>query len=72
MAKNPAAIHLFPVYRYFEYDHLSPSLQVVAKPISELADKMMDELPNGPEKAEGLRKLLEAKDCFVRAALKWS
>lgn len=27
------------------------------------------ELPNGPEKSAGLRKLLEAKDCFVRAAL---
>lgn len=30
----------------------------------------MDELlPDGPEKTAGLRKLLEAKDCFVRAAL---
>jgi hypothetical protein len=26
-------------------------------------------LPDGPEKSAGLRKLLEAKDCFVRAAL---
>jgi hypothetical protein len=26
-------------------------------------------LPAGPEKSTGLRKLLEAKDAFVRAAL---
>ncbi len=26
-------------------------------------------LPDGPEKSAGMRKLLEAKDCFVRAAL---
>ena len=26
-------------------------------------------LPDGAEKSAGLRKLLEAKDCFVRAAL---
>lgn len=26
-------------------------------------------LPDGPELTAGLRKLLEAKDCFVRAAV---
>lgn len=26
-------------------------------------------LPECPEKSAGLRKLLEAKDCFVRAAM---
>jgi hypothetical protein len=30
---------------------------------------MEAELPDGPEKSAGMRKLLEAKDCFVRAAL---
>jgi hypothetical protein len=30
---------------------------------------MVDHLPDGPELTVGLRKLLEAKDCFVRAAL---
>jgi hypothetical protein len=34
-----------------------------------LADEMADALPSGPELTTGLRKLLEAKDCFVRAAL---
>ena len=35
----------------------------------ELAEKFEADLPDGPEKSAGMRKLLEAKDCFVRAAL---
>ena len=57
------------VDKYFRYDHLPPALQDVSKPICELAEKMDDTLPDGPEKSAGMRKLLEAKDCFVRAAL---
>ena len=57
-----------PIMKYFTYSHLAPTLQGVSKPISELAEKM-DELPDCAEKSAGLRKLLEAKDCFVRAAL---
>jgi hypothetical protein len=34
-----------------------------------LAEDMIQVLPDGPELTAGLRKLLEAKDCFVRAAL---
>jgi hypothetical protein len=30
---------------------------------------MADTLPEGAELTAGLRKLLEAKDCFVRSAL---
>ena len=26
-------------------------------------------IPNNPERAAGMRKLLEAKDCFVRAQI---
>jgi len=51
---------------YFEYAHLPEALQQVAKPIAELAHLMEDTLPDGPEKSTGMRKLLEAKDCFVR------
>jgi hypothetical protein len=69
--KNPAAVHLYPIFRYFKYDHLPEQLQLISKPIADLAEIMLDELPDGPEKAEGLRKLLEAKDCFVRAGVKW-
>lgn len=52
---------------YFEYKHLPEHLQLVSKSIHDLAHKMNDELPDSAEKTVGLRKLLEAKDCFVRA-----
>ncbi|MFM2091039.1 MAG: Erwinia phage vB EamM Alexandra [Planctomycetota bacterium] len=58
-----------PIMQFFAYAHLPPHLQAVSRPIGELAERMDKELPNGPEKSAGLRKLLEAKDCFVRAAL---
>ena len=57
------------ILKYFEYDHLPEHLQEVSKPIGDLAKEMNDTLSNGPEKSAGLRKLLEAKDCFVRAKL---
>lgn len=52
---------------FFEYSHLPQHLQVVSKPICDLAKQVNEQLPDGPEKSAGLRKLLEAKDCFVRA-----
>jgi len=56
------------ILRYFEYEHLPPRLQDVSRPICEMA-KYLDALPSSPEKSAGMRKLLEAKDAFVRAAL---
>lgn len=58
-----------PIMKYFAYAHLPEHLQAVSKPIGELAEKMEADLPDGPEKSAGLRKLLEAKDCLVRAKL---
>ena len=58
-----------PIMKYFECEHLDWQLQEVARPIKSLAGRMDSSLPDGPEKSAGLRKLLEAKDCFVRAAL---
>lgn len=54
---------------YFAYAHLPENLQAISKPLCELAYLMEETLPDGPEKTTGLRKLLEAKDCFVRANL---
>ena len=58
-----------PIMKYFAYSHLPEKLQAISKPIGELAEKLDAELPDGAEKSAGLRKLLEAKDCFVRANL---
>lgn len=57
------------IMRFFEYAHLPEHLQAVSRPVGELAEQMAEALPDGPELTAGLRKLLEAKDCFVRAAL---
>lgn len=55
--------------QFFAYSHLPERLQAVSKPFGELAQHIEDALPNNPEKTVALRKLLEAKDCAVRALL---
>lgn len=59
----------FPILRFFSYEHLPPELQDISGPVAGLAAIMATKLPASPEVSAGLRKLLEAKDCFVRAAL---
>jgi hypothetical protein len=56
------------ILKYFEYDHLPPDLQAISAPFRDLAYDMAETM-DGAEVTAGLRKLLEAKDCFVRAAL---
>jgi hypothetical protein len=58
-----------PILAYFTWEHLPPRLQAVSKPFCDLAAAMVATLPAGAELSAGLRKLLEAKDCAVRAAL---
>ena len=55
--------------QFFEYQHLPPHLQEVSKPFCELAHTMIRTLPGNPESTVAMRKLLEAKDCAVRAKL---
>ena len=57
------------IMRFFEYEHLPDHLQVVSKEFHRLAHSMAVNLNHNPELTAGLRKLLEAKDCAVRAAL---
>ena len=54
---------------FFKYAHLPAHLQEHSKPLCDLALHMAETLPQNAELTTGLRKLLEAKDCFVRAAL---
>lgn len=58
-----------PIMKHFAYEHLSEKLQEISKPICKIARAYEDTLPDSAEKSAGLRKLLEAKDCLVRAAL---
>lgn len=58
-----------PIMQFFDYSHLPHFLQVVSKPFHDLATEVVNELPRNPERTVALRKLLEAKDCAVRALL---
>lgn len=67
---SPDPFITYPILRFFRWDHLPEHLQIISKPFMVLALQMA----NNPgltydEVHEGLRKLLEAKDCFVRAAV---
>lgn len=71
-----------PILKHFRYEHLPPHLQAVSKPFCDLARAIVGDergmpegtstqfpLPDDPERDVALRKLLEAKDAAVRAAL---
>jgi hypothetical protein len=58
-----------PMLQFFTFDHLPPHLQTVSRAFVELAQELTETLPRNPERTVALRKLLEAKDCAVRAVL---
>ena len=55
--------------QFFVYAHLPDALQDISKPFAEMANHIIATLPQNPERTVALRKLLEAKDCAVRAYL---
>ena len=55
--------------QFFTYKHLPEHLQEVSQKCCELHDWVDENIPVNAESVAGLRKLLEAKDCFVRARL---
>lgn len=57
------------ILQFFDYGHLPNNLQEVSRPMHGIAHHMATTLPPSAELSAGLRKLLEAKDCFVRASL---
>lgn len=61
--------HSALMMQFFQYEHLPAHLQDVSKEFHELAIRMATALTSNPEKTMMLRKLLEAKDCAVRAKL---
>jgi hypothetical protein len=69
MDKSYGTLESEPLLQFFEYKHLPPHLGQVSHPFGLLAQKITEELPRNPERTTALRKLLEAKDCAVRAVL---
>lgn len=63
---HPAVSH---VLKFFNYAHLPEKLQEVSRPFAELAQQCAARAPDNQETTVCLRKLLEAKDAAVRAAL---
>jgi hypothetical protein len=60
----------YHILKFFDYSHLPEHLQDISKPFCDLAHMLAIQLPPyNDEVLTGLRKLLEAKDCFVRATL---
>lgn len=69
LATLQLALARYPILQYFEYGHLPEKLHTTSKPFCVLAYDMAVLLPNNAETSAMLRKILEAKDCAVRAAL---
>lgn len=55
--------------QFFAYKHLPEHLQEISKPFGDMAEWIVNSLPSNAERTTALRKLLEAKDCAVRAKL---
>lgn len=58
-----------PILQFFRYEHLPERLSSLSRPFGALAHHLTVTLPRNPERTVALRKLLEAKDAAVRAAL---
>ena len=55
---------------YFNYDHLPKNMQNLSKPFYVFAHELVEQNPRDKkELTNALRKLLEARDCFVRAGI---
>jgi hypothetical protein len=59
----------YHAWQFFSYAHLPPHLQQISKPFHDHARAMLLGLPRNAETTKMLNKLLEAKDCAVRALL---
>ena len=64
-----AAVMTDPMLQFFAFEHLRDDLKPVSAKFAEIAQFVCDQLPRNPERTVALRKLLEAKECAVRARL---
>jgi hypothetical protein len=67
-AESPL-VSVEPMMQFFDYQHLPPHLREISAKFFDLATDLVVTLPRNPERSAMLRKLLEAKDCAVRARL---
>lgn len=55
--------------QFFNYTHLPDNLKIISEKFFALVKELDETLPNNAEKTMAFRKLLEAKDCAVRASI---
>lgn len=58
-----------PMLQFFAFGHLPEDLRAVSGRFCDMAYSLVALLPRNPERTVALRKLLEAKDCAVRAVI---
>lgn len=60
-----------PIMNYFDPDRFDGDLKKgIAGCFRHIAETLDKEIPDSAEKSAGLRKLLEAQDCMIRASEK--
>ena len=64
-------VHPERMLKHFSFEHLPDDLARVSSRFARCALDIVNDrnIPSGPERTVALRKLLEAKDCAVRAKL---
>jgi hypothetical protein len=66
MTRHPGITSLLG---YLDCPHLPEDLRRFTEPLHRAGVDLSDLLPDSPELTAGLRKLVEAKDCLIRAAI---
>lgn len=66
---TPDDIAVDGILAFFAYAHLPEPLQAISRIFADAAAATVHQVPRNPERTVALRKLLEAKDAAVRAAL---
>ncbi len=69
VGRHPATVELGT---HFDGAHIADELRPLAVEVEHTARTMIRELPDCRELTVGLRKLLEARECFIRAAMSGS
>ena len=55
--------------KWLSYEHLPADLVPCVKSYNDLGMQICQHIPAGPERTVALRKLIESKDCAVRAII---
>lgn len=55
--------------KWLSYEHLPPEVQEIVQTYHNVGMFICHTIPAGPERTVALRKLVESKDCAVRASI---